>query len=62
MITHRHTTKWIALVMAVSVCLCLAAVACFGITERQRENSTSRKVWRWGTEVAVLSPEAAVRI
>ena len=165
MITHRHTTKWIALVMAVAVCLCLAAVACpeqikalagetgvsmeyetalfntdevmqvnilmdsddwdemlenameeeyyscnvevngktfynvgirpkgntsliitrafpstastgaviwpwrawrtascFGITERQRENSTSRKAWRWGTEVAVLSPEAAVRI
>lgn len=28
MITHRHTTKWIALVMAVAVCLCLAAVAC----------------------------------
>lgn len=27
MITHRHTTKWIALVMAVAVCLCLAAVA-----------------------------------
>ena len=36
--------------------------SCFGITERQRENSTSRKAWRWGTEVAVLSPEAAVRI
>ncbi len=28
----------------------------------QRENSTSRKAWRWGTEVAVLSSEAAVRI
>ena len=28
MITHRHTPKWIALVMAVAVCLCLAAVAC----------------------------------
>ena len=28
MITYRHTTKWIALVMAVAVCLCLAAVAC----------------------------------
>ena len=28
MITHRQTTKWIALVMAVAVCLCLAAVAC----------------------------------
>ena len=28
MITHRHTTKWIALVMAVAVCLCLAAGAC----------------------------------
>ena len=28
MITHRHTTRWIALVMAVAVCLCLAAGAC----------------------------------